>query len=87
MVSSSEGSPVVFGGIFIGCLVAAVWLGLLDCRPGLAWATWLGLILTAALVFFGDSTGACAGPFIYLFLPFWPLIGLGRLIRIARIRA
>ena len=74
--------PLVAGSCIVTCLI----LGLLGVGHSLGFAFLQACITTAACLF-SDGQGAFVGPVVFTFLSFWPLIGLGKLIRIAVVRA
>jgi hypothetical protein len=65
--------------VFLSCTVACLILGLLRVRYGLLFAFMQAWIMTFAYLV-SDGQGACVGPIAWTLLPFWPAIGLGKMI-------
>jgi hypothetical protein len=68
--------PLVFGSCIVACLV----LGLLDVSYAAVFAFLQACVCTLAYVV-SDGVAAFLGPIVFTLLPFWPLIGLGKIIR------
>lgn len=66
--------------VFSACMVVSLLLGLLDVSHSFFIAVLLAITTTWAYILF-DGQGAFLGPIAFALLPFWPLIGLGKLIR------
>lgn len=66
--------------VFLSCSAACVVLGLLNVRHAL-WFAFLEACITTLALTVSRPQGACMGALVLPFIPFWPLIGVGRAIR------
>ncbi len=70
---------MTFPLVFSACMVVSLLLGLLDVSHSFITAVLLAITATWAHLIY-DGQGACFGPIAFA-IPFWLLIGLGKLIR------
>lgn len=78
---AKHASATVFSLVFIAAGAACVGLGMLGVARPLVWAFLEACFSTMAHLV-SDGQGACFGPIAWTFLPFWPLIALGKGIRV-----